>query len=471
MGRHAARAAVKRSGLPPSLAWSQHAATTRMAAPRGASRSPSPQRDIITAPHPHAAITIRPRAPSLEAPPLARKRVSLAQVTKRMQWDSDIDDDLDSTDSSGAYSVRSATSSFMKTARCRINVKQLTPLIIAGVLCAAAAISVQPIVAHVVEERAREAIVIDTVNEWRRLHENVVSQISVTMWNVTNPSDVLAGATPSLDPVKLGLVHSLVGSDRSWVDSRKSYEFSQQSYYTYPTLDADIVTRSDSDAVAFARRPIRDVLSTILRNATDRIGLRTGRGNIDDVGRYTLGAAVGARTRVKPLRREDAKVKGAVWSDALQKHVALIDDGAMNVKGVACRRVVFEAVNSTVDGYDIDADIDGFGGYAPSTTSWAAVEPLTGRLVESQISTERSLKGWPLVTTVESYEWSGKDARRHIEDYDTPKKAARGCMVAFAVLALLIGGATCALHVAFNRPRSQSLASVISVMQNDDADL
>jgi hypothetical protein len=36
---------------------------------------------------------------------------------------------------------------------------------------------------------------------------------------------------------------------------------------------------------------------------------------------------------------------------------------------------------------------------------------------------------------------------------------------------LLIGGATCALHVAFNRPRSQSLASVISVMQNDDADL
>ena len=155
MGRHAARAAVKRSGLPPSLAWSQHAATTKMAAPRGASRSPSPQRDIITAPHPHAAITIRPRAPSMEAPPLARKRVSLAQVTKRMQWDSDIDDDLDSTDSSGAYSVRSATSSFMKTARCRINVKQLTPLIVAGVLCAAAAISVQPIVAHVVEERAR----------------------------------------------------------------------------------------------------------------------------------------------------------------------------------------------------------------------------------------------------------------------------------------------------------------------------
>ena len=44
-------------------------------------------------------------------------------------------------------------------------------------------------------------------------------------------------------------------------------------------------------------------------------------------------------------------------------------------------------------------------------------------------------------------------------------------MVAFAVLALLIGGATCALHVAFNPPPSQSLASVISVMQNDDADL
>ena len=79
-------------------------------------------------------------------------------------------------------------------------------------------------------------------------------------------------------------------------------------------------------------------------------------------------SAVGARTRVKPLRREDAKVKGTIWSDALQKHVALIDDGAMNVKGVACRRVVFEAVNSTVDGYDIDADIHGFGGYAPSTT-------------------------------------------------------------------------------------------------------
>ena len=445
-----------------------------MAAPREASRSPSPQRDIITAPHPHAAITIRPRAPSLEAPPrLTQKRVSLAQVTKRMQWDSDIDDDLDSTDSSGAYSVRSATSSFMKTARCRINVKQLTPLIIAGVLCAAAAISVQPIVAHVVEERAREAIVIDTVNEWRRLHENVVSHLSVTLWNVTNSEEVLAGGTPSLSPVKLGLVHSLVGSDRSWVDSRKSYEFSQQSYYTYPTLDADIVTRSDSDAVAFARRPIRDVLSTILRNATDRIGLRTGRGNIDDVGRYTLGLAVGARTRVKPLRREDAKVKGTVWSDALQKHVALVDDGAMNVKGVACRRVVFEATNSTVDGYDIDADIDGtrFDGFEEGAASWAAVEPLTGRLVESQISTERSLNGWPLVTTVESYEWSGKDARRHIEDYDTPKKAARGCMVAFAVLALLIGGATCALHVAFNRPRSQSLASVISVMQNDDADL
>ena len=444
-----------------------------MAAPRAASRSPSPQRDIITAPHPHAAITIRPLSPSLEAPPLARKRVSLAAVTKRMQWDSDIDDDLDSTDSSGAYSVRSATSSFMKTARCRINVKQLTPLIIAGVLCAAAAISVQPIVAHVVEERAREAIVIDTVNEWRRLHENVVSHLSVTLWNVTNSEDVLAGATPSLDPVKLALVHSLVGSDRSWVDSRKSYEFSQQSYYTYPTLDADIVTRSDSDAVAFARRPIRDVLSTILRNSTDRIGLRTGRGNIDDVGRYTLGLAVGARTRVKPLRREDAKVKGTIWSDALRKAVALIDDGAMNVKGVACRRVVFEAVNSTVDGYDIDAEIDGtrFDGFEEGAASWAAVEPLTGRLVESRISTERSRNGWPLVTTVESYEWSGKDARRHIEDYDTPKKAARGCMVAFAVLALLIGGATCALHVAFNRPRSQSLASVISVMQNDDADL
>ena len=76
--------------------------------PRGASRSPSPQRDVITAPHPHAAITIRP-----QTPPLTQKRVSLAQVTKRMQWDSDIDDDdLDSTDSSGAYSVRSATSSF-----------------------------------------------------------------------------------------------------------------------------------------------------------------------------------------------------------------------------------------------------------------------------------------------------------------------------------------------------------------------
>ncbi len=446
-----------------------------MAAPRAASRSPSPQRDIITAPHPHAAITIRPLSPSLEAPPLARKRVSLAAVTKRMQWDSDIDDDLDSTDSSGAYSVRSATSSFMKTARCRINVKQLTPLIIAGVLCAAAAISVQPIVAHVVEERAREAIVIDTVNEWRRLHENVVSHLSVTLWNVTNSEDVLAGATPSLDPVKLALVHSLVGSDRSWVDSRKSYEFSRHSYYTTTeSMDAEIVTL-DTDGT-FARRPIRDVLSTILRNATDRIGLRTGRGNIDDVGRYTLApnpSAVGARTRVKPLRREDAKVKGTVWSDALQKHVALVDDGAMNVKGVACRRVVFEATNSTVDGYDIDADIDGtrFDGFEEGAASWAAVEPLTGRLVESQISTERSLNGWPLVTTVESYEWSGKDARRHIEDYDTPKKAARGCMVAFAVLALLIGGATCALHVAFNRPRSQSLASVISVMQNDDADL
>ena len=405
----------------------------------------------------------------MEAPPPARKRVSLAAVTKRMQWDSDIDDDLDSTDSSGAYSVRSATSSFMKTARCRINVKQLTPLIVAGVLCAAAAISVQPIVAHVVEERAREAIVVDTVNEWRRLHENVVSHLSVTLWNVTNSEEVLAGATPSLSPVKLALVHALVGSDRSWVDSRKSYEFSRRSYYTDPTLDTEIVTLGPS----LERRTVRDMLSTIFRNATDRIGLRTGRGNIDDVGRYTLGAAVGARTRVKPLRREDAKVKGTVWSDALQKHVALVDDGAMNVKGVACRRVVFEATNSTVDGYDIDADIDGtrFDGFEEGAASWAAVEPLTGRLVESQISTERSLNGWPLVTTVESYEWSGKDARRHIEDYDTPKKAARGCMVAFAVLALLIGGATCALHVAFNRPRSQSLASVISVMQNDDADL
>ena len=436
-----------------------------MAAPRGASRSPSPQRDVITAPHPHAAITIRP-----QTPPLTQKRVSLAQVTKRMQRDSDIDDDdLDSTDSSGAYSVRSATSSFMKTARCKINVKQLTPLIVAGVLCAAAAISVQPIVAHVVEERAREAIIVDTVTEWRRLHEHVVSSVDVTLWNVTNPSDVVNGAKPSLSPVKLALVHVLSGSDRSWVDSRKSYEFSRHSYYTEPTLDADIVTLEPDGA--FARRLIRDVLATILRNATDRIGLRTGRGNIDDVGRYTLGLAVGARTRVKPLRRKDAKVKGAVWSDSLQKHVALIDDGAMNVKGVACRRVVFEATNSTVDGYDIGADMDGFDGYAPSTPSWAAVEPLTGRLVEQHISTERSRNGWPLVTTVESYEWSGKDARRHIQDYDTPKKAARGCMVAFAVLALLIGGATCALHVAFNRPRSQSLASVISVMQNDDADI
>ena len=437
-----------------------------MAAPRqGASRSPSPQRDVITAPHPQAAITIRP-----QTPPLTQKRVSLAQVTKRMQWDSDIDDDdLDSTDSSGAYSVRSATSSFMKTARCRVNVRQLTPLIVAGVLCAAAAISVQPVVAHVVEERAREAIIIDTVKEWSDLHENVVSSVDVTLWNVTNPSDVVNGATPSLDPVKLALVHVLSGSDRSWVDSRKSYEFSRHSYYSEPTLDADIVTRNAEGA--FARRPIRDVLSPILRNATDRIGLRTGRGNIDDVGRYTLGAAVGARTRVKPLRREDAKVKGTVWSDSLQKHVALIDDGSMNVKGVACRRVVFEKMNSTVDGYDIGADIAGFDGYAPSTPSWAAVEPLTGRLVEQHISTERSRNGWPLVTTVESYEWSGKDARRHIDAYDTPKKAARGCMVAFAVLALLIGGATCALHVAFNRPRSQSLASVISVMQNDDADI
>ena len=107
----------------------------------------------------------------------------------------------------------------MKTARCRINVKQLTPLIIAGVLCAAAAISVQPIVAHVVEERAREAIVIDTVDPWRRLHAKCCFALSVTLWNVTNSEDVLAGATPSLDPVKLALVHSLVGSDRSWVDS------------------------------------------------------------------------------------------------------------------------------------------------------------------------------------------------------------------------------------------------------------
>ncbi len=411
---------------------------------------------------------MRPITPSLDAPPPARKRVSLAQVTKRMQWDSDIDDDdLDSTDSSGAYSVRSATSSFMKTARCRVHVKQLTPLIVAGVLCAAAAISVQSIVAHVVEERAREAIVIDTVSEWSDLHENVVSSVDVTLWNVTNSEAVLAGATPSLSPVKLALVHVLSGSDRSWVDSRKSYEFSRRSYYTDPMVDGDIVTLGPS----LERRTIRDVLATILRNATDRIGLRTGRGNIDDVGRYTLGAAVGARTRVKPLRREDAKVKGTVWSDSLQKHVALIDDGSMNVKGVACRRVMFEATNGTVDGYDIGADIDGFDGYAPSTPSWAAVEPLTGRLVERHVSTERSRNGWPLVTTVESYEWSGKDAKQHIQDYDTPKKAARGCMVAFAVLALLIGGATCALHVAFNRPRSQSLASVISVMQNDDADL
>ena len=385
-----------------------------------------------------------------------------------MQWDSDIDDDdLDSTDSSGAYSVRSATSSFMRTARCRVNVRQLTPLIVAGVLCAAAAISVQPIVAHVVEERAREAIVIDTVTEWRRLHENVVSSMEVTLWNVTNSEAVLAGGTPSLDPVRLEMVHSLVGFDRSWVDSRKSYEFSRHSYYSEPTLDADIVALGPS----LDMLTIRDVLSTILRNATDRIGLRTGRGNIDDVGRYTLGAAAGARTRVKPLRREDAKVKATVWSDSLQKPVALIDDGSINVKGVACRRVVFEKMNSTVDGYDVDADIDGFDGYAPSTPSWAAVEPLTGRLVEQHISTERSRNGWPLVTTVESYEWPGKDARRHIEAYDAPKKAARGCMVAFAVLALLIGGATCALHVAFNRPRSQSLASVISVMQNDDADI
>ena len=321
--------------------------------------------------------------------------------------------------------------------------------------------------AHVVEERAREAIIIDTVTEWSDLHENVVSSVDLTLWNVTNPSDVANGATPSLSPVKLALVHVLSGSDRSWVDARKSYEFSQQSHYTYPTLDADIVTLGPS----LESRTIRDVLSTLFRNATDRIGLRTGRGNIDDVGRYTLGAAAGARTRVKPLRREDAKVKGTVWSDSLQKPVALIDDGSINVKGVACRRVVFEATNSTVGGYDIGADIDGFDGYAPSTTSWAAVEPLTGRLVERHVSTERSRNGWPLVTTVESYEWSGKDARQHIQDYDTPQKAARGCMVAFAVLALLIGGATCALHVALNRPRSQSLASVISVMQNDDADL
>jgi len=386
-----------------------------------------------------------------------------------MQWDSDIDDDdLDSTDSSGAYSVRSATSSFMRTARCRVHVRQLTPLIVAGVLCAAAAISVQPLVAHVVEERAREAIIIDTLKEWSDLHENVVSSVDVTLWNVTNPSDVANGATPSLSPVKLALVHVLSGSDRSWVDSRKSYEFSRRSSYTTPeSMDAELVTLGPT----LDTRTIRDVLSPILRNATDRVGLRTGRGNIDDVGRYTLGAAVGARTRVKPLRREDAKVKGTIWSDELQKAVALTDDGSINVKGVACRRVVFEAVNSTVDGYDIDADIDGFDGYAPAITSWAAVEPLTGRLVERHVSTERSRNGWPLVTTVESYEWSGKDAKQHIQDYDTPKKAARGCMVAFAVLALLIGGATCALHVAFNRPRSQSLASVISVMQNDDADL
>jgi len=340
-------------------------------------------------------------------------------------------------------------------------------LIVAGVLCAAAAISVQPLVAHVVEERAREAIIIDTLKEWSDLHENVVSSVDVTLWNVTNPSDVANGATPSLSPVKLALVHVLSGSDRSWVDSRKSYEFSRRSYYTDPTLDGDIVTLGPE----LDRRPIRDVLSTLFRNVTTRIGLRTGRGNIDDVGRYTLGAAVGARTRVTPLRRENAKVKETIWSDSLQKPVALIDDGSINLKGVACRRVVFEATNSTVDGYDIGADMDGFDGYAPSTPSWAAVEPLTGRLVERHVSTERSRNGWPLVTTSESYEWSGKDARRHIDAYDAPKKAARGCMVAFAVLALLIGGATCALHVAFNRPRSQSLASVISVMQNDDADL
>ena len=59
----------------------------------------------------------------------------------------------------GAYSVRSATRFREGSSGCGINVKQLTPLIVAGVLCAAAAISVQPIVAHVVEERAREAIV------------------------------------------------------------------------------------------------------------------------------------------------------------------------------------------------------------------------------------------------------------------------------------------------------------------------
>ena len=167
--------------------------------------------------------------------------------------------------------MRSATSSFMRTARCRVHVRQLTPLIVAGVLCAAAAISVQPIVAHIVEERAREAIVIDTVKEWSDLHENVVSSVDVTLWNVTNSEEVLTGgAKPLLAPVRLEMVHSLVGFDRSWVDARKSYEFSRHSYYTDPTLDADIVTLEPDGA--FARRLIRDVLATILRTATDRIG-------------------------------------------------------------------------------------------------------------------------------------------------------------------------------------------------------
>ena len=170
-----------------------------------------------------------------------------------------------------------------------------------------------------------------------------------------------------------------------------------------------------------------------------RVGLRTGKRHLSDVGKYTLwrgGTAplvspIGFATeQAKPLRQN---VKGSltVWSDDHLRPITLKDAGAVTVKGVEARRVVLDdrtflssnctrkpcfagnvkygvdttgilPMTTVADGAPLaitkTALLDGayrelfdwLPNHAAEEDSWFAVEPLTGRFVASQIGIERA---------------------------------------------------------------------------------